>query len=100
MSTLPPTLVRARWAIVVTLAITSFGLGGSVAPPASAQPAAQQAQPKEPVQPTVTSIPVSEIAQHAEQRSEERRVGKECRSRGGRDDHRKKTRTDGDGVSG
>ena len=67
MSTLPPTLVRARWAIVVTLAITSFGLGGSVAPPASAQPAAQQAQPKEPVQPTVTSIPVSEIAQHAEQ---------------------------------
>src|SRR2546426_4663952 len=41
MSTLPPTLVRARWAIVVTLAITSFGLGGSVAPPASAQPAAQ-----------------------------------------------------------
>jgi potassium-dependent mechanosensitive channel len=61
-----PTVVRVR-ALIVMAHLAAFWLWGSAVPPASAEPAAQQTQEKEPIQPTVTPIPIPEIAQRAEQ---------------------------------
>jgi hypothetical protein len=59
-------VVRVRAVFVMAHVLSVLALWGSAVLPASAQPAAPPTQQKEPVQPTVTPIPVPEIAQRAE----------------------------------
>ena len=67
MSIWSSTVVRVHAVIVIAHGFAALGLCGSGVVPASAQPVPRPTEQKELVQPTVTAIPVPEIAQRAEQ---------------------------------